>query len=193
MYCITHPVSRELSDHTTDPNSYNALMPLCSHMSPVQVGTSASFRTEVLNLFCLYCWLSLEELSRDIRSIIYISCQSRALMCHLCPGVRKWFSDWVKDLGLFPFLSKLHALKGTPSRFHTGKKVHKINKQLHSVRYKTIVCVCHRYRKRLRVNPISLSYPLNLPLTLSFAHSRESKGCPNSRFDRGVGLSGRGR
>ncbi len=32
-----------------------------------------------------------------------------------------------------------------------------------------------------------------LPLPLSFAHSRESKGCPNSRFDRGVGLKGRGR
>ncbi len=28
-----------------------------------------------------------------------------------------------------------------------------------------------------------------LPLPLSFAHSRESKGCPNSRFDRGVGLT----
>ncbi len=32
-----------------------------------------------------------------------------------------------------------------------------------------------------------------LPLTLSFARSRESKGCTNSRFDRGVGLRGRGR
>ncbi len=28
-------------------------------------------------------------------------------------------------------------------------------------------------------------------LPLSFARSRESKGCPNSRFDRGVGLRGR--
>ncbi len=46
---------------------------------------------------------------------------------------------------------------------------------------------------RLRVNPISLSYPFPLPLPLSFAHSRESKGCPNSRFDRGVGLRGSGR
>ncbi len=32
-----------------------------------------------------------------------------------------------------------------------------------------------------------------LPLPLSFARSRESKGCLNSRFDQGVGLSGRGR
>ncbi len=32
-----------------------------------------------------------------------------------------------------------------------------------------------------------------LPLPLSFARSRESKGYPNSRFDRGVGLRGRGR
>ncbi len=40
----------------------------------------------------------------------------------------------------------------------------------------------------LRVNPISLSYPLPLPLPLSFACSLESKSCPNSRFDRGVGL-----
>ncbi len=32
-----------------------------------------------------------------------------------------------------------------------------------------------------------------LPLPLCFACSRESKGCPNSRFDRGVGLRGRGR
>ncbi len=32
-----------------------------------------------------------------------------------------------------------------------------------------------------------------LPLPLSFAHSRESKGCPNSGFDRGVGLRGRGK
>ncbi len=40
-----------------------------------------------------------------------------------------------------------------------------------------------------RVNPISLSYPL----PLSFARSCESKGCPNSRFDRGVGLRGSGR
>ncbi len=32
-----------------------------------------------------------------------------------------------------------------------------------------------------------------LPLPLSFACSRESKGCPNSRFDRWVGLRGRGR
>ncbi len=31
-----------------------------------------------------------------------------------------------------------------------------------------------------------------LPLPLSFARSRESKGCPNSGFDRGVGVSGRG-
>ncbi len=31
------------------------------------------------------------------------------------------------------------------------------------------------------------------PLPLSFARSRESKGCPNSGFDRGVGLRGRGR
>ncbi len=31
-----------------------------------------------------------------------------------------------------------------------------------------------------------------LPLPLSFAHSRERKGCPNSCFDRGVGLRGRG-
>ncbi len=39
------------------------------------------------------------------------------------------------------------------------------------------------------MNPISLSYPFPLPLILSFARSRESKGCPNSCFDRGVGLS----
>ncbi len=45
----------------------------------------------------------------------------------------------------------------------------------------------------LRVNPISLSYPFPLPLTISFARSRESKGCPNSGFDRGVGLRGSGR
>ncbi len=45
----------------------------------------------------------------------------------------------------------------------------------------------------LRVNPISLSYPFPLPLPLSFARSRESKGYPNSRFDRGVGLRGSGR
>ncbi len=32
-----------------------------------------------------------------------------------------------------------------------------------------------------------------LPLPLSFERSRESKGCPNSGFDRGVGLRGRGR
>ncbi len=32
-----------------------------------------------------------------------------------------------------------------------------------------------------------------LPLPLSFARSRESKGCPNSGFDRGVGVRGRGR
>ncbi len=32
-----------------------------------------------------------------------------------------------------------------------------------------------------------------LPLPLSCARSRESKGCPNSRFDRGVGVSVRGR
>ncbi len=41
------------------------------------------------------------------------------------------------------------------------------------------------------MNPNSLSYPL--PLPLSFARSRESKGCPNSGFDRGVGVRGRGR
>ncbi len=40
----------------------------------------------------------------------------------------------------------------------------------------------------LRVNPNSL-----FTLPLSFARSRESKGCPNSGFDRGVGLRGRGR
>ncbi len=39
----------------------------------------------------------------------------------------------------------------------------------------------------LRVNPISLSYPFPLPLPLCFARSRESKGYPNSPFDRGVG------
>ncbi len=32
-----------------------------------------------------------------------------------------------------------------------------------------------------------------LPLPLSLVRSRESKGCPNSRFDRGVGLRGMGR
>ncbi len=48
-------------------------------------------------------------------------------------------------------------------------------------------------RATLRVNPISLSYPLPLPLPLSFDRSRESKGCPNSHFDRGVGLRARGR
>ncbi len=32
-----------------------------------------------------------------------------------------------------------------------------------------------------------------LPLPLSFARSHESKGYPNSRFDQGVGLRGRGR
>ncbi len=32
-----------------------------------------------------------------------------------------------------------------------------------------------------------------LPLPLSFARSRESKGYPNSHFDRGVGLRARGR
>ena len=42
----------------------------------------------------------------------------------------------------------------------------------------------------LRPNPNSLSYPLPL-LPLSFARSRESKGCPNTRFDWGVGLRGR--
>ncbi len=47
--------------------------------------------------------------------------------------------------------------------------------------------------ERLRVNPISLSYPFPLPLPLSFARSRESKGYPNSHFDRGVGLRARGR
>ncbi len=31
-----------------------------------------------------------------------------------------------------------------------------------------------------------------LPLPLSFARSRESKCFPNSGFDRGVGLSGKG-
>ncbi len=46
---------------------------------------------------------------------------------------------------------------------------------------------------RVRVNPISLSYPFPLPLPLSFARSRESKGYPNSGFDRGVGLRGSGR
>ncbi len=45
----------------------------------------------------------------------------------------------------------------------------------------------------IRVNPIYLSYPFLLPLPLSFARSRESKGYPNSRFDRGVGLRGSGR
>ncbi len=40
----------------------------------------------------------------------------------------------------------------------------------------------------IRVNPISLSYPFPLSLPLSFARSRESKGYPNSGFDRGVGL-----
>ncbi len=50
-----------------------------------------------------------------------------------------------------------------------------------------------RDTERLRVNPISLSYPFPLPLPLSFARSRESKGYPNSRFDRGVGLRGSGR
>ncbi len=42
---------------------------------------------------------------------------------------------------------------------------------------------------RVRVNPNFLSYPF--PLPLSFARSRESKGCPNSRLDRGVGVRGR--
>ncbi len=32
-----------------------------------------------------------------------------------------------------------------------------------------------------------------LPLPISFARSRESKGCPYSGFDRGVGVSGRSR
>ncbi len=32
-----------------------------------------------------------------------------------------------------------------------------------------------------------------LLLPLSFARSRESKGCPDSHFDQGVGLRGRGR
>ncbi len=41
----------------------------------------------------------------------------------------------------------------------------------------------------LRVNPNSLSYPF--PFPLSFVRSCESKGCPNSHFDRGVGLRGR--
>ncbi len=45
--------------------------------------------------------------------------------------------------------------------------------------------------QKFRVNPNSLSSPF--PLPLSFARSRESKGCPNSRLDRGVGLRGRGR
>ncbi len=44
-----------------------------------------------------------------------------------------------------------------------------------------------------RVNPNSLSYPFSLPLPLSFARSLESKGSPNSRFDRGVWLRRRGR
>ncbi len=44
---------------------------------------------------------------------------------------------------------------------------------------------------RLWVNPNSLSSPF--PLPRSFARSRESKDCPNSPFDRGVGLRGRGR
>ncbi len=47
--------------------------------------------------------------------------------------------------------------------------------------------------RSLWVNPISLSYPFPFPLPLSFVHSRESKGYPNSRFDRGVGLRGRGK
>ncbi len=51
----------------------------------------------------------------------------------------------------------------------------------------------HLRQHTLRVNPISLSYPFPLPLPLSFARSRESKGYPNSRFDRGVGLRGSGR
>ncbi len=41
------------------------------------------------------------------------------------------------------------------------------------------------------MNPNSLSYPFPLPLPLSFARSCESKGCPNSRFNRGVGVRGR--
>ncbi len=55
---------------------------------------------------------------------------------------------------------------------------------------------CHSYDQQwgsVRVNPNYLSYPFPLALPLSFARSRESKGCPNSRFDRGVGLRGRGR
>ncbi len=40
--------------------------------------------------------------------------------------------------------------------------------------------------------PISLSYPLPLPLPLSFDRSRESKGCPNSHFDRGGRAKGKG-
>ncbi len=32
-----------------------------------------------------------------------------------------------------------------------------------------------------------------LPLPLSFARSHESKGCPNSGFDQGAGLRGRGK
>ncbi len=43
------------------------------------------------------------------------------------------------------------------------------------------------------MNPDSLSYAFPLPLSLSLVRSRESKGCPNSRFDRGVGLRVRGR
>ncbi len=38
-----------------------------------------------------------------------------------------------------------------------------------------------------------MSYPFPLALPLSFARSRESKCCPNSRLDRGVELRGRGR
>ncbi len=43
------------------------------------------------------------------------------------------------------------------------------------------------------MNPNSLSYPFPLLLPLSFARSRESKDCSNSRFDWGVGLRERGR
>ncbi len=49
------------------------------------------------------------------------------------------------------------------------------------------------FHQAIRVNPSSLSYPFPLLLPVSFARSRESKGCPNSGFDRGVGVRGRGR
>ncbi len=56
-----------------------------------------------------------------------------------------------------------------------------------------ISIMLNRQFMRLRVNPNSLSYPFLLPLPLSFVRLRESKGCPNSGFDRGVGVRGRGR